>query len=430
MGKVCVAGAGDIQIDYAAGTLSCKGVTLREGDPISINGSTGEVFNGAIATADSELKQVLVGKTMKPADSQVFQYYNSLMKLADKYRRLGIRTNADQPDQVTNAVAFGAEGIGLCRTEHMFFEGDRIVAVRQMILADNEEDRKEALAKLLPEQQKDFEGIFRALNGLPACIRFLDPPLHEFLPQHDNVKGQEEVAEQLGTSAEKVAQRVSELHEFNPMLGFRGCRLGIKYPEISEMQARAIFQAAAAVLKEGIKVKPEIMIPLVGFKKELDLQVEIVHRVAREVMKETGKKFPYTVGTMIEVPRGALTADEIAETAEFFSFGTNDLTQTCLGMSRDDSGSFLPAYQAAEIIKTNPFASIDTTGVGQLMQIGVERGRKTRSELKIGICGEHGGDPSSVMFCHSIGLDYVSCSPFRVPVARLAAAQAALKDGK
>jgi pyruvate,orthophosphate dikinase len=427
MGKVCVAGAGDIHIDYHAGKLTCKGVTLKEGDPISINGTTGEVFNGAIATADSELKQVLIGKTMKPADSKVFQYYNFLIKLADKYRTLGIRTNADQPDQVANAVAFGAEGIGLCRTEHMFFDGDRIISVRQMILADNEADRKKALAKLLPHQQKDFEGIFRALNGLPACIRLLDPPLHEFLPQHDNAKGTKEVADQLKISVEKVTQRVNELHEFNPMLGFRGCRLGIKFPEISEMQARAIFQAAAAVLKDGIKVKPEVMIPLVGFKKELDLQVEIVHRVAKEVMKETGKKFPYSVGTMIEVPRGALTADEIAETAEFFSFGTNDLTQTCLGMSRDDSGSFLPSYQTLEIIKANPFASIDTTGVGQLMKIGVDKGRSKRGDLKIGICGEHGGDPSSVVFCHEIGLNYVSCSPFRVPIARLAAAQAALK---
>jgi pyruvate,orthophosphate dikinase len=430
MGKVCVAGAGDIHIDYHAGKLTSGKVTLKEGDHISINGSTGEVFHGAIATADSELKQVLVGKTMKPADSKVFGYYNFIMKLADKYRRLGIRTNADQPDQVTNAVAFGAEGIGLCRTEHMFFEGDRIIAVRQMILAEKEDERKAALAKLLPHQQKDFEGIFRALDGLPACIRFLDPPLHEFLPQEDNVKGTQEVASQLKTTPDKVRERVHELHEFNPMLGFRGCRLGIKYPEISEMQARAVFQAAAAVLKEGIKVKPEIMIPLVGFKKELDLQVEIVHRVAKEVMKETGKKFPYTVGTMIEVPRGALTADEIAQTAEFFSFGTNDLTQTCLGMSRDDSGSFLPAYTNAEIIKANPFASIDTTGVGQLMKIGVDKGRSTNGELKIGICGEHGGDPSSVVFCHQIGLDYVSCSPFRVPIARLAAAQAALKDEK
>jgi pyruvate, orthophosphate dikinase len=428
MGKVCVAGAGDIHIDYHAGKLTCGGVTLKEGDAISINGSTGEVFNGAIATADSELKQVLVGKTLKPADSPVFQYYNALMKLADKYRKLGIRTNADQPDQVTNAVAFGAEGIGLCRTEHMFFEGDRIDAMREMILAESEDARRKGLTKLLPHQQDDFEGIFRALNGLPACIRLLDPPLHEFLP-HEHGQ-QNALASKLGISAEKIAARVHELHEFNPMLGFRGCRLGIKYPEITEMQARAIFQAAAAVLKEGIKVKPEVMIPLVGFKKELDLQVEIVHRVAQEVMKETGKKFPYMVGTMIEVPRGALTADEIAETAEFFSFGTNDLTQTCLGMSRDDSGSFLPSYQTSEIIKANPFASIDTTGVGQLMRIGVEKGRKTRPDLKIGICGEHGGDPSSVMFCHSIGLNYVSCSPFRVPIARLAAAQAALKDVK
>lgn len=428
MGKVCVAGAGDISINYAKGTLTCKDVTLREGDAISINGSTGEVFSGKIDTADSELKQVLVAKTMKPGDSKVFQYYNSLMKLADKYRTLGIRTNADQPDQVVNAVAFGAEGIGLCRTEHMFFEGDRIIAVRQMILAEKEDDRKKALATLLPYQQKDFEGIFRALNGLPACIRLLDPPLHEFLPQHDNHKGQEEVAHQLKISVEQVGKLVKELHEFNPMLGFRGCRLGICRPEISEMQARAIFQAAAAVLKEGIKVKPEIMIPLVGFKKELDLQVEIIHRVAKEVMKESGKKFAYTVGTMIEVPRGALTADEIAESAEFFSFGTNDLTQTCLGMSRDDSGSFLPRYQELEIVRANPFASIDATGVGQLMKIGVDKGRSKRADLKIGICGEHGGDPASVIFCHSIGLNYVSCSPFRVPIARLAAAQAVLRS--
>ncbi len=426
MGKVCVAGAGDIHIDYHHGRLTCKGVTLKEGDAISINGSTGEVFHGLINTADSELKQVLISKELKPTDSKVFQYYNFVMKLADKYRTLGIRTNADQPDQVTNAVAFGAEGIGLCRTEHMFFEGERIVAVRQMILADNEEDRKKALAKLLPHQQKDFEGIFRALNGLPACIRLLDPPLHEFLPNAENMKGVRDVATQLKTTEEKVLERVHALHEFNPMLGFRGCRLGIKFPEISEMQARAIFQAAAAVIKEGIKVKPEVMIPLVGFKKELDLQVEVVHRVAKEVMKETGKKFAYSVGTMIEVPRGALTADEIANTAEFFSFGTNDLTQTCLGMSRDDSGSFLPNYQAVEIIKANPFASIDTTGVGQLMKIGVDKGRSTREDLKIGICGEHGGDPTSVQFCHQIGLNYVSCSPFRVPIARLAAAQAAL----
>ena len=427
MGKVCVAGAGDIEIDYHKGVLRCKGVTLKEGDPISINGTTGEVFHGKIDTADSELKQVLVGKTLKPKDSKVFQYYDFIMKLADKYRTLGLRTNADQPDQVLNAVAFGAEGIGLCRTEHMFFEGDRIIAVRQMILAKSEDARKSALATLLPYQQKDFEGIFRALDGLPACVRLLDPPLHEFLPQSDNKKGQEEVAKQLGTTVAEVAKMVNELHEFNPMLGFRGCRLGIIRPEITEMQARAIFQAAVTVLKEGVKVKPEVMVPLVGFKRELDLQVEIVHRVAAEVMKATGKKFAYSVGTMIEVPRGAITADEIAETAEFFSFGTNDLTQTALGMSRDDSGSFLPAYQGLDIIKANPFASIDRGGVGQLMKIGVEKGRLTRNDLKIGICGEHGGDPSSVEFCHIIGLNYVSCSPFRVPIARLAAAQAALR---
>jgi pyruvate,orthophosphate dikinase len=423
-----VAGAGDIDIDYRKGTLKCNGVTLKEGDPISINGSTGEVFNGKIATTDSELKQVLVTKKMKPKDSKIYQYYHFLMTLADKYRTLGVRTNADQPDQVENAIAFGAEGIGLCRTEHMFFEGDRIIAVRQMILAEKEEDRRAALAKLLPYQQKDFEGIFRALNGLPACVRLLDPPLHEFLPQSDNKKGQEEVAKQLKTTAAEIERLVHELHEFNPMLGFRGCRLGILRPEISEMQARAIFQAAAAVMKDGVKVKPEIMIPLVGFKKELDLQVEIVHRVAKEVMKETGKKIAYSVGTMIEVPRGCMTADEIAQTAEFFSFGTNDLTQTTLGMSRDDSGSFLPAYQEKEIIKANPFASIDTTGVGQLMKIGVDKGRSQKADLKIGICGEHGGDPTSVAFCHSLGLNYVSCSPFRVPIARLAAAQAALRN--
>ncbi len=428
MGKVCVAGAGDIHIDYHKGTLKCNGLTLREGDPISINGSTGEVFNGRIATTDSELKQVLVSRKMKPKDSKIFQYYDFIMTLADKYRTMGIRTNADQPDQVENAIAFGAEGIGLCRTEHMFFEGDRIIAVRQMILAEKEDDRRKALAKLLPYQQKDFEGIFRALDGLPACIRLLDPPLHEFLPHSDNKKGQEEVAKQLKTTVAEVERLVQELHEFNPMLGFRGCRLGIVRPEISEMQARAIFLAAAAVLREGVKDKPEIMIPLVGFKKELDLQVEIVHRVAKEVMTESGRKIAYSVGTMIEIPRGCLTADEIADSAEFFSFGTNDLTQTALGMSRDDSGSFLPAYQEKEIIKANPFASIDVAGVGLLMKIGVDKGRSRKPDLKIGICGEHGGDPASIHFCHNAGLNYVSCSPFRVPIARLAAAQAAINS--
>jgi pyruvate,orthophosphate dikinase len=308
----------------------------------------------------------------------------------------------------------------------MFFEGNRIDAMREMILADNIEDRKRALAKLLPYQKEDFVGIFTELKGLPATIRFLDPPLHEFLP-HDH-GSQQLLSEKMGIKVEKIALRVKELHEFNPMLGFRGCRLGLVYSEISEMQARAVFEAAAEVMKKGIKVKPEIMIPLVGFKKELDLQVDVVHRVAKQVMEEKKVKLSYLVGTMIEVPRGALTADEIAQTAEFFSFGTNDLTQTALGMSRDDSGSFLGAYQELEIMKKNPFASIDQSGVGQLMKIAVEKGQSTRSDIKLGICGEHGGDPESVKFCHRIGLNYVSCSPFRVPVARLAAAQAALED--
>ncbi|MCE9590516.1 MAG: pyruvate, phosphate dikinase [Planctomycetes bacterium] len=425
MGKVCVAGAGEVHIDYHTGTLTCKGVTIREGDAMSINGSTGEVFQGAIASADSELKQVLIGRTMKPSDSKLFQYYDFIMKLSDKFRTLGLRTNADTPEQVHNAVAFGAQGIGLCRTEHMFFEGDRIDAMRQMILAENVDARRAALDKLLPYQQGDFEGIFRALDGRPACIRLLDPPLHEFLPH--TKEQQMDLARKIGVPVEKIIARVHELHEFNPMLGFRGCRLGLIYTEITEMQARAVFQAAAAVLKAGVKVKPEVMIPLVGFKKELDLQVEIVHRVAKEVMAKTGKKFPYQVGTMIEVPRGALTADEIAQTAEFFSFGTNDLTQTTLGMSRDDSGSFLPKYRDLEILKDNPFASIDQAGVGQLMKMAVEKGRSSRPDIKLGICGEHGGDPSSIDFCHRVGLAYVSCSPFRVPVARMAAAQAAIK---
>ncbi len=426
MGKICVAGAGEILIDYGRGTLSCSGKTLREGDAISINGSTGEVFAGPIATADSELKQVLIACTMKPAESEVFQYYDFIMKLADKHRQLGLRTNADTPEQVRHAIAFGAEGIGLTRTEHMFFEGDRIDAMREMILAESEEARRAALAKLLPYQREDFEGIFRALDGRPATIRFLDPPLHEFVP-HDE-KAQADLAKKLKIPLETVKARVAALHEFNPMLGHRGCRLGISYPEISEMQTRAVIEAAVKVQKEGIRVRPEIMIPLVGFKKELDNQVEIVHRVAEQVQKETGQKVKYLVGTMIEIPRGALTADEIAETAEFFSFGTNDLTQTCLGTSRDDMGSFLQKYTEEGIFKANPFASIDVTGVGQLMEIAVKKGKSTRADIKLGICGEHGGDPHSVIFCHKLGLDYVSCSPFRLPVARLAAAQAALKD--
>jgi pyruvate,orthophosphate dikinase len=325
---------------------------------------------------------------------------------------------------VKNAIAFGATGVGLCRTEHMFFEGDRIDAVRQMILADNEAARRKAIKKLLPYQRKDFEGIFKALNGLPGTIRLLDPPLHEFLP-HD-AKQIGDLAKKLKVKPAEIKQRVDELHEFNPMLGHRGCRLAISYPEIAEMQVRAIFEAAANMQKKKIKVNPEIMVPLVGFKKELELQVEIVRRVAKEVSKEKGVKLKYLVGTMIEVPRGALTADEVAEVAEFFSFGTNDLTQMTMGMSRDDSGSFLPNYEEEEIVTNNPFAVIDQAGVGQLMEIAVTKGRSTRKNIKLGICGEHGGEPSSVKFCYGLGLNYVSCSPFRVPVARLAAAQAAL----
>ncbi len=426
MGKVCVCGASALQIDYGAKTVSVAGRTFKEGDAISINGTAGEVYPGEIKTAASEIVQVLVEKSLEAKESPTYQMFKRLMDWCSKVTRLQVRTNADTPEQTANAVAFGASGIGLCRTEHMFFEGDRIDAMREMILAEKTDDRKAALAKLLPYQKADFIGIFKDLNGLPATIRFLDPPLHEFLP-HDH-GAQNLLAQKLGLSVDKISKRVHELHEFNPMLGFRGCRLGLVYPEISEMQARAVFEAAAEVQKQGIKVKPEIMIPLVGFKRELDLQVEIVHRVAKEVMAEKKVKLNYMVGTMIEVPRGALTADEIAHTAEFFSFGTNDLTQTGLGMSRDDSGSFLPAYQEAEILKKNPFASIDQAGIGQLMQIAVEKGRKTRPDIKLGICGEHGGDPDSVKFCHRIGLSYVSCSPFRVPVARLAAAQAALEE--
>ncbi|WCJ58763.1 pyruvate, phosphate dikinase [Fontisphaera persica] len=426
MGKVCVCGAGALQIDYAARTVTVSGQTFKEGDYMSINGTLGNVYAGEIKTAASEIVQVLIEKSLDPKKSKTYQMFKQLMDWCSKVTRLEVRTNADTPEQTENAIAFGATGIGLCRTEHMFFEGNRIDAMREMILADNLEDRKKALAKLLPYQKEDFVGIFKALNGYPATIRFLDPPLHEFLPHED--KAQQDLAQKMGVPVEKIRNRVKELHEFNPMLGFRGCRLGIVYPEISEMQARAVFEAAAEVQKAGIKVRPEIMIPLVGFKKELDLQVEVVHRVAQEVMKEKGVKLNYLVGTMIEVPRGALTADEIAQTAQFFSFGTNDLTQTCLGMSRDDSGSFIPAYTELEIVKKNPFATIDQTGVGQLMKIAVEKGRSTRPDIKLGICGEHGGDPDSVKFCHKIGLTYVSCSPFRVPVARLAAAQAALEE--
>jgi pyruvate,orthophosphate dikinase len=424
MGKVCVCGASEIEIDYQKRTLSASGVTLKEGDYLSIDGTAGEVFAGEVTTAPSEIVQVLVNRSLDGKKSATYQQYAKLMSWVDRARRLDVRTNADTPEQVQNAIAFGARGIGLCRTEHMFFGGDRIDSVREMILAESKGARMKAVAKLLPYQRGDFIGIFTALDGLPATIRFLDPPLHEFLP-HEKEQ-QADLAQKIGIPAETIGRRVRELHEFNPMLGHRGCRLGIVYPEISEMQARAIFEAAAEVQRKGKKVRPEIMIPLVGFPRELTLQIEIVHRVAAAVEKERKTKFNYLVGTMIEIPRAALVADEIAREAEFFSFGTNDLTQTTLGMSRDDSGSFLPAYAELDIVPNNPFASIDQKGVGRLMEITRDLGRRTRPRIKLGICGEHGGEPTSVKFCHRLGLDYVSCSPFRVPIAKLAAAQAAL----
>src|SRR5215468_8492103 len=424
MGKVCVCGAAALEVDYQGRTVSVDGQTFKEGDWMSIDGTAGKVYAGQVKTAPSEIVAGLINDDEAAKKTEKFKHFQQLMKWCSDASRMDVRTNADTPEQTEHAVAFGAVGIGLTRTEHMFFEGDRIDAMREMILAETVEERKAALAKLLPYQRADFAGIFRALKGLPATIRFLDPPLHEFLP--NTKQQQEELAKKIGVPAARIHQRVEQLHEFNPMLGFRGCRLGIGYPEISAMQARAVFEAAAIVQKEGIKVRPEIMIPLVGFKKELDLQLEVVHQAAREVQQEQRVKLTYSVGTMIEIPRGALMADEIAQSAEFFSFGTNDLTQTALGMSRDDSGSFLPHYAELEIVKKNPFATIDTTGVGQLVDIAVKRGRATRKDLKLGICGEHGGDPDSIRFFEQVGLDYVSCSPFRVPVARLAAAQAAL----
>ena len=424
MGKICVCGAAGVQINYAKRTMKIGKTNFKEGDFLSIDGTSGEIYAGEVKTAPSEVVQGLLENKAAAKRSRTYKNFTQIMAWCAKAAKMQVRTNADSPDQVKNAIAFGATGVGLCRTEHMFFEGDRIDAVRQMILADNEADRRKAIKKLLPYQRKDFEGIFKALNGLPGTIRLLDPPLHEFLP-HD-AKQIGDLAKKLKVKPAEIKQRVDELHEFNPMLGHRGCRLAISYPEIAEMQVRAIFEAAANMQKKKIKVNPEIMVPLVGFKKELELQTEIVRRVAKEVSKEKGVKLKYLVGTMIEVPRGALTADEVAEVAEFFSFGTNDLTQMTLGMSRDDSGSFLPNYEEQEIVTNNPFAVIDQTGVGQLMEIAVTKGRSTRKNIKLGICGEHGGEPSSVKFCYGLGLNYVSCSPFRVPVARLAAAQAAL----
>ncbi|RPI14131.1 MAG: pyruvate, phosphate dikinase [Ignavibacteriae bacterium] len=426
MGKVCVAGCSALEIDYAARTMRVEGngtAVIREGEWISIDGTTGEVLEGKVNTKDSEILQVLLDGTMKPEESEYFRVYDQLMKWSDKFRRLKIRTNADQPDQCANAVAFGAEGIGLCRTEHMFFGGDRIDAVREMILADNKEEREAALEKIFPYQKEDFIGIFKEMGGRPVTVRTLDPPLHEFLP-HSEIE-QKDLAAKLGKTYEEVKAKVDSLHEFNPMMGHRGCRLGIVYPEITYMQARAILEAAAECIKQGLIVHPEIMIPLVGHYHELENQAKVVREAGNRVIKETGVNLDYLVGTMIEVPRAALTADQVAKYADFFSFGTNDLTQLAMGLSRDDSGKFLPYYVSSEILPYDPFVTIDS-GVGELVKIAVEKGRSEKPKLKIGICGEHGGDPQTIGFCNSTGLDYVSCSPFRVPIARLAAARAAL----
>ena len=412
MGKCCVSGAGAIKVDYKLRTLETNGTIFKEGDWISLNGSTGEVYNGKIETRTPELS----------GD------FGKLMKLADKNARMYVRTNADTPHDARVAREFGAKGIGLCRTEHMFFEGIKIKAMREMILADDEAGRRVALAKLLPMQREDFEGIFEAMQDLPVTVRLLDPPLHEFVPHEE--ENQAEMATEMGISAAEVKAKVDSLHEFNPMLGHRGCRLGNTYPEISEMQTRAIIEAALNLKEKGITAKPEIMIPLTGTYNEMKMQEDIVRATIEKVFAERNDKIDYLVGTMIEVPRAALVADKIAESAEFFSFGTNDLTQMTFGYSRDDAGKFLPVYLEKGILKYDPFQVLDQEGVGQLIKMAVEKGRSTRKKLKVGICGEHGGEPSSVEFCHSVGMDYVSCSPFRVPIARLAAAQAALKDAK
>jgi len=410
MGKCCVSGAGALSIDYKSRTLEVGGITLKEGDYISINGSTGEVYEGKVATQAAELS----------GD------FADLMALADKYTRMKVRTNADTPHDAEVARKFGAIGIGLCRTEHMFFEGEKIKAMREMILAENEEGRKIALAKILPYQKADFKGIFKAMAGCPVTVRLLDPPLHEFVPHDD--KGQQEMADAMGVSFKHIQQRVEALHEQNPMLGHRGCRLGNTYPEITQMQTRAILGAALELKKEGVETFPEIMVPLTGLLLEFQEQENVIRKEAAALFEEMGDSIDYKVGTMIEIPRAALTAERIAQGAEFFSFGTNDLTQMTFGYSRDDIASFLPIYLEKKILQVDPFQVLDQNGVGQLVRMAVEKGRSVRPDLKCGICGEHGGEPSSVKFCHRVGLNYVSCSPFRVPIARLAAAQAAIEE--
>ncbi len=463
MGKVCIVGCQALDIDASARTFTVDGVVVHEGDWISIDGFTGEVILGKLETRQPEVLQVLLDKTMKPEEAESFRYYEEIMEWADKERRLKVRTNADQPDQSENAIAFGAQGIGLCRTEHMFFGGDRIMKMRQVIInaadgrelidavetakrdgkpdriAESTRTRDEspevaaylgALEELEEMQREDFAAIFRVMAGRPVTIRTLDPPLHEFLPELEDQRDTARTAVALGVSEKEVRDKVEDLHENNPMLGHRGCRLGIAYPEITEMQTRAILEAACEVQKEGVDVHPEIMIPLVGTKKELEHQEALVRDTAADVFEKWGCTVDYMVGTMIEIPRAALTAGQIAEAAEFFSFGTNDLTQMTFGVSRDDAGKFLPLYtsEELEIWPADPFATLDQEGVGELVKIGIERGRATRPGLKVGICGEQGGDPETVKFCHRVGMDYVSCSPFRLPVARLAAAQAAIEE--
>jgi pyruvate,orthophosphate dikinase len=410
MGKCCVSGAGAIHVDYKARTMTVDDRTYHEGDWISLNGSTGEVYEGKTATKEAELS----------GD------FGVLMDLTKRYMRLGVRANADTPEEAAVARRFGATGIGLCRTEHMLFEGDRIVAVREMILADDEAGRRKALAKLLPIQRSDFEGLFREMKGLPVTIRLLDPPLHEFVP-HDEAS-QRVMAADMKVSLGKIKMRVEDLHEFNPMMGHRGCRLGITYPEITEMQARAIIEAALNVKAKGIDVWPEIMVPLVDTVREFKAQAEVIRKAAESVFAERGDRVHYQIGTMIETPRAAVMADSIGKEAEFFSFGTNDLTQMTFGFSRDDANKFLPIYLKQGLLDHDPFKSIDQKGVGQLVEIAVEKGHASRPKIEMGVCGEHGGDPSSVEFFHKAGLDYVSCSPFRVPIARLAAAQAGIKS--
>jgi pyruvate,orthophosphate dikinase len=425
MGKSCIVGCGSIRVDYGRREMRADRVVLQEGDWISIDGTTGEVLNGKVPTRPSEVIQVLLEKSLPEDSSETYRNFSRLLGWADKIRKLRVRTNADTPEDATVARLFGAEGIGLCRTEHMFFQEERIVAVREMILARNEEGRRTAIAKILPFQREDFLGIFKALDGLPVTIRLLDPPLHEFLPQNETQISA--LARDMNWGFVELRAKVSQLHEVNPMLGHRGCRLGITYPEVYEMQVRAIYEAACEATRQGISALPEVMVPLVGTLKEMTLVKEMILRIARETLETQKCEIPLIVGTMIETPRAALTAGELAGSAEFFSFGTNDLTQMTFGFSRDDIGSFIGEYLEKKILPRDPFESIDQEGVGQLVRTATEQGRKARPGLKVGVCGEHGGDPDSIRFFRTCGLDYVSCSPYRVPVARLAAAQAELE---